>query len=671
MKTEYICWAGHIGIFAFLRILLLRIFVPFRRVRYFTVHPKILRLSETTFKFLFQFENVFLINNVTPHEEMVVANKAYEDAAQFVENVVKPSDKIKSLLKHVPVRYNPATIELFIKQELSLELELPMRIFNAIALHQKRDKSEAKAKNVVVIKDIHWISYLRKHFKNPADIYTYPNVKEFFNKVYAFVKLIIEVLLNSLLLIIGRQIEGAKKSAVSKIAVLHVQGANFDKRTDYFWFPGSGLKPEQVIVYFKYSAKPPKPEAISHIERTQIQWVNLLPVRIGSKRWTGGTAEFNFFPSLQYIGYLGETLWSSFRLIFVCISTWKKECWAYWKVLTVLLSTANLFEAFFRAYHVKAHFGMHEGGRDMVAANLAMECVGGVDFTTHWSSFDVVTLPMGKTHDVCFTWGPFYTKNFFSKPYYTVRNFIYSGYLFDSFFEGRGGNAGELRQKMIDEGAAFVVCLLDQNTPADRPLWNREVEKMYRRLFEMVINDSEIGLIVKPKKVNPKFKLPKLRPLIEEAEATGRCVLLAGDVFPCEAAQASDMTVGLAICSTASVEAALAGVPSITYDLEEHKDHLFYQRGLNQIVFNDLDKMFASLEGYRKDRRLFAQLGDHKEFFKEIDPFNDRKSSQRIGRYMRDVLDSLSQGGTKQEAIRQANAAYRASYGADKVVEKV
>jgi hypothetical protein len=667
-NTDYVCWVGHLGLLAFIRILLLRIIYPFHQIRYVTVGPSIARLNKTFLNSIFKLENVSLINNVTPHEEMQVATNIYDEAASFIENVIKPSEDIGSLLRFVTDRYNKSVIEFFIKQEMSLELEAPLRILNGIKLHAQKNSDEDHTKNIVVIKDIYWISFFKKHFKDTARIYSYPNPKEFFNKVYAFFKLMIEIILNGMLILLGKGI--GKKSSIPKIAVLHVQGANFEKRTDFFWFPGSGLKPEQVLVYFKYSAKPPTSEAVSFVEKNHIPWVNLLPIKIGHKKLTGGSAEFNRFPTLFYLKSLCQTLYSSFVMTLVCIFKFRRECWAYWKSLTALVSTTNFFEAFFKAYHVKGHFAMHEGGRDMVAADLAIQAVGGVDFCTHWSSYDVVTMGMGKTHDVCFSWGPFFTKNFFSKPYYSIKNYVYSGYIFDGFFKNCEIRAKDHRQKLLKEGAEFIICVFDQNNPSDRPLWNREVEQLYRRLLNLVISEPKIGLIIKPKKLSPKLKIPSIASLYEKAEATKRCLTLKGDVFPNEAAQASDLTIGVAACSTASLEAALAGVRSITFDLESCHEHAFYQGGLHKTVFDDLDEMFDQIQNFRRDPHSVPEFGDYSFILPQIDPYQDRKASERIGQYMFRVMEAMAQGKDKKEAIALANHFYGAKYGADKVLEK-
>jgi len=669
---EYICWTNHIGILALVRILILRISCPFQKVRYITVHSRVQCFCDRFLKAFFRLENVYLINHVSAHEEMMATNKTYEDAEIFIDQHIKPSDAVNHLLKFVADRYRKSTIDLFIKQQIAVAIEMPLRVLNCIALHEKKDPREFPARNMLVMEDHYWVSHMRKaHLKGVWRISTYPNVKEFLNKCFVLFKLSGEIIFNLVLLVLGKKGNRGQEKAEVKIAVLHAQGANLEKRTDYFWFPDSGLKPEQVLVYFKYSAKPPTPETIAHLEKNHIPWVNLLPFRLGHKKITGGVAEFNRLPSLLYVSYLVQTLGSCLMMFFHCLFSCKKELWAYWKTLTLLLSTANFFEAFFRMYQVKGHFALHEGGRDMAAANLAIEAVGGVDFCTHWSSYDVMSMTMGKGHDVCFNWGPFFTKHFFSQPYYSIKNYIYSGYIFDSFFENCEVRSKIHRQRLFKEGVDFIICFFDQNTWADRPLWNAGAENLYRRLFELVLQDPRLGLILKPKKVGPKVKLPSIASLCEKAEATQRCLILEGDVFPNEASQASDLTIGLGVSSTSAVESALAGVRTITYDLENNHEHPFYKGGYRNMVFDNLDEMFHAMAQFRRDPKSLPEFGNYSLVLPEIDPFLDRKASRRVGQYMFHVINSLKQGKNKEDSIKAANAFYRAQYGQDKVVEKL
>ncbi len=670
-ESPYVCWVDHVSFLALARILFLRLQYPFTAIRYITISLQVKKIVERFLKSL-KFENVYLFaNNVSPHEEMAITNKTYDDTVSFIDQVIKPSESVTPMLSFIDERYNKETIDFFMKQEIAFEIDVPLRLFNCIIFQSQKTRGTAASKNIVLIKDNYWIDYFRSFYASHViQVSAYPNIKEFINKIYVFFKLIVEIFLNGILLVLGKKINDQEFNASAKIAVLHAQGVNLEKKTDYFWFPGSGINSEQILLYFKYPTRPPSPEVLEFVNRNKIPWINLLPWKIGHKKLLGATAEFNRFPDKGYLKLLMQTLKTSIRILFFCLINRRRKLFGFWKFLTALLATINFFEAFFKTYNIKVHFAMHDGGRDMVAANIAIEVVGGIDLCTHWSSYDTTMLTMGKSHDVCFTWGPFFTKHFFSKPYYSFKNFVYSGYLFDRSFESCQKKSKKYRQQLLNEGAEFIICLFDQNNPIERPLWNQEVEKLYRRLLELVIKDKKLGLIIKPKKINPKVKLSAIASLLQEAETTKRCFVLMGDTFPNEASQASDLAIGVSVASTPTVEAALAGAKCITFDLESHYEHPFYKEGHHKIVFDDLDEMFETIARFRLEPLSRKGFGDYSFILPEIDPFRDHKASERIGIYIRVLLEEFVKGHNKARVINVANEFYRRQYGQDKVLER-
>ena len=56
-------------------------------------------------------------------------------------------------------------------------------------------------------------------------------------------------------------------------------------------------------------------------------------------------------------------------------------------------------------------------------------------------------------------------------------------------------------------------------------------------------------------------------------------------------------------------------------------------------------------------------------FISEIDPFREGKAAERIDRYMKKILEEISQGSTKEQAIAKANSIYRLENGQGMVVD--
>ena len=198
------------------------------------------------------------------------------------------------------------------------------------------------------------------------------------------------------------------------------------------------------------------------------------------------------------------------------------------------------------------------------------------------------------------------------------------------------------------------------------------MSEFYRVFMEWVIEDRSIGLILKPKK--PKFfnaLFPEIHELYEKARRTGRCVKVEDSWgrFPAEATAGADMAVGIGGISTAAIETVIAGCRGVLYDATNIKYHEFYKVGYGRLIFDDLGMMVNALKHFAKDPQRGPLIGDWTGYIKELCPFLDGKGGERMGLYMKWVLDSLEGGSSRSEAVTEANRRYKDSWGGDKVVD--
>jgi hypothetical protein len=222
---------------------------------------------------------------------------------------------------------------------------------------------------------------------------------------------------------------------------------------------------------------------------------------------------------------------------------------------------------------------------------------------------------------------------------------------------------------LLRNGAKFIVCFFDQNYPYNWPKANQDVESIYKALLNKVITDFDFGLIAKPKRnINFFGAMSDLSKLVKDARETGRCLFLDRDIFTNSAAQAADLVVGFSIHSTPAFEAALSGIPIIICDLQKFTHHPFYKENLGKIVFNDPGEMMDVIEKL-KDRKVnYNELGDLTPILNKIDPFRDKRASERIGYFMKWILDGFDGGNNRGQAIAKASEKYRIQWGTDKVI---
>ena len=77
--------------------------------------------------------------------------------------------------------------------------------------------------------------------------------------------------------------------------------------------------------------------------------------------------------------------------------------------------------------------------------------------------------------------------------------------------------------------------------------------------------------------------------------------------------------------------------------------------------------MLSQIENYKNNPKKYQDLGDWSEHLDEIDPFRDNRGGERIGTYMRWLLESFEQGIEREENISKANRLYADSWGEDKI----
>ncbi|MDD5005741.1 MAG: hypothetical protein PHS93_04480 [Candidatus Omnitrophica bacterium] len=673
-RKQCICWFDRLTLFSFSKLRRLNLKYEIVELRYMTIAPFVKTFIEKYYNNIFKLKCIFSAEGlISAKEEKEIDIKAYDDIVSLIYKQIRicSSNKYSSLLKNINPRYSREKISFFFEQEISREIENIVKLCNHVKSFCLNNKNLTYSYNLIIVTDNFWIPHIRSYYENNnIRLYTYLNFKEIISMFYYPIKIFIEIIANLFLVLIGKSIITKNSAKDSKVAVLYVQGANLEKKTDYFWYPNSGINPSKIILYFKYSVRSPNAEIIKFIEQNNITWVNLLPWKLGNKKYLFGTMELNRLPSTIYLKKSLKTLAITLRLFFYCLFKNDKIYFWYWKNLTILLNTVDFFESFFITYNIKVHFGQYEAGKDMSSANIAIELVKGIDIGTHWSNFDFVTVYTGKPYDVYFSWGQFFKDNFFDNIFYPIDRLVYSGYPYDSFFTRCKEKSKRYRSKLIDSGAEFIVSFFDQNCSDLRPGWTKGIEKMYKFLLKEVMDDKTMGLIIKPKKlINIEDKLPLLVGLLNQAIATGRCIVLEGDIFPCEAAYASDLAIGIGVSSTPVTEALISGVPGITFDPLSSVNHPLYKKGIGRVVFDDLGQMIQAIGEFRRNRHNKTNIGDFSFILKEIDAFRDGNASVRIGNFINWLLDAFDKGMGGQDAMEIAINRYRTCWGSDKVVD--
>jgi hypothetical protein len=217
-------------------------------------------------------------------------------------------------------------------------------------------------------------------------------------------------------------------------------------------------------------------------------------------------------------------------------------------------------------------------------------------------------------------------------------NYLTHGYLYDYVPTAVTQKANSHRQIMSKNGAEFVICLFDESVQNNR--WGIISKECHlnelHQLAKYVISDKSIGLIVKSQFMynSPSNLYPKDE-LIIAIKNTGRYLELKegvhrNDVFPAEAALASDICINHKFGGTAGLESALAGIRCVLLDpfvCKSFNDELFEG---TDIIYRDIESIIASVKEFRNGNAQNQKIGDWKDIIHHFDPFRDGKSSERM-----------------------------------------
>lgn len=234
------------------------------------------------------------------------------------------------------------------------------------------------------------------------------------------------------------------------------------------------------------------------------------------------------------------------------------------------------------------------------------------------------------------------------------KEFLPIGYPYDGIAPLVREKACRHRERLDNAGARFVVCYFDESVQHDR--WGLVSKEDHlgelHTLARAILADPAFGVVIKSQFVfNTPSKLYTEDGLIQKAVATGRFLELAegfhrNDIFPTEAALASDLCIGHKYGATAALEAAVAGVRSVMLDscgAISLWDEIYAQA---DIEYDTMDSLMEEIGRFRRGEAGHQALGDWSAILHHFDPYRDGRAVLRLRKVIEDaVLSPGSAGG--------------------------
>ncbi len=452
-------------------------------------------------------------------------------------------------------------------------------------------------------------------------------------------------------------------AAQPKLALHYAEGFDLSRRSDIYWYPNSRLPRDQALVYVDTNNsfhRPIKRKDMEKIEQAGLDWVVMSPRAVASPwqyQWkmTGkaegqvpGTEEINGYKPQDDVD---QWLLSAAKKVIFDVEYW----------LT-----------FFRYFNIKIVVDIAVWTGFVLEQSMALDLAGGVRVGPQRSAIsshrqDIPFLRYNVS-DVFFVWGREILRHRGTSR--IIKRFIVSGFPYDKAFERKSEEL--FSRQLRDKQVKFVLALFDNTHGSDLYFSKAMMESYYRKFLEWLMEDPDVGIVIKEKKTAFFNDLTGIKELWEKAIATGRC-LRAPDAlgrFPSDVAHGADMAVGVGV-SSAALEAMMVGCRSVHCDIVGIYQHHYYEWGRNKVIFDDQDALIARLKEFKKNPESMPYLGDWSAFKEEIHPFDDGKGGQRIGEYLRWLLEGFSQGKAREEALAYADNRYAAQWGQDKVILRI
>lgn len=440
-------------------------------------------------------------------------------------------------------------------------------------------------------------------------------------------------------------------------------------RSDIFWMLDVPFEPDRVLIYFDRPDVPAPEGAAGILDAAGARGTAFSPAaagRSGLPVWTAG-ARYRAERTKLVRALAADVISLSLRL---------RPPGPFW-VLNLLhfADTYAWWLDFFLANDVKVSVSPYDFTKTYMPKNRALRDAGGVSVSYQWSNLECSSIELSASSDVYAAFGPAYEPVFRANRS-RMSTMLRNGYPTDHAFAEVRQRALELRGRLDAAGARYVLTFFDESSSGARAsvISNTCATETYRLLLRWVLANDDVGLVFKPG--YPRTLRDRIAPvvdLLDRALLTGRCVLMDSgayvtDRYPCEAAQAADVAVGLLLSGTAALEAHLTGVRTVFLDVERLYDLPAYEWGAGAIVFDSVAALLGVVDADRRGGAVPDGFANLSHWAQGRDAHRDGRAAERLGGYVGRLLQAFDAGAQREDAVALANAWYAEHWGAENVV---
>lgn len=467
-----------------------------------------------------------------------------------------------------------------------------------------------------------------------------------------------------------QRISNSPKATFPKIAVEYYGYLNLfsrDLNSDLFFCPQSNIPPEDVLIYFHHPVFPVTDEKWREIKNYGMSAVAINPSATKTPhvpvfKWQPRNHDQEIrMPPSQDMGRGRNSVLIQENLHRILKDYYKKY---------------DFWVDFITQHNIKLHVSWYKHDAKEYAMWDALQNTGGAG-VIYQRSFESAPNPWTiSAPDVFFGFSKL-AAHLGKDKYSTIPYFVVTGYLGDYRFPFVQKKASNVRSLLLSHGARKILTYFDENSVDDQR-WNighYATQENYTYLLNKVLEVPWLGLILKPKIISDlRRRLGSVVGLLDRAVQTGRCFIFKDENIiglhpPATAALAADIAVhGHFFAATAGVESALAGTKTLMLDREGYSTSPLYKLGVGRVIFKNWDELWKACEDYWNSSEAIDGFGDWSSVLDEIDPFRDGRAAQRMGTYLKWLMEGFKANLPRETVLADAAERYAKMWGKDKIL---
>ena len=348
--------------------------------------------------------------------------------------------------------------------------------------------------------------------------------------------------------------------------------------------------------------------------------------------------------------------------------------------INIMLTKIQFWFFFFKENNIKIHINSEESGLSNIIRQISLKMFNGCSigklksYPTNIKEDYMGYFP----NDICFTWGKESTSRL-QNTYNCIKYFIISGDPYPKISHIKKTNFERKIHKLKDKGKKNFILLVDSIYNENKDInWHFIYQEKMKFFFEEFLklqsSNKKIALIIKSKKKGNLKGLGNIYDKIKNLNSQNECILIEeNNDLTSHYSSYADMIVSFSTYIQGAFIQALVkdyNKRGLIFDdtnlsiLEKN----IYGFGKNKVIFNDLKKMMFEISNFFEKEDQANTLGLWKNL-EEFDPFGDYSGGQRIGIFIKTLLENFNNKKNTDECIKRTLKHYSNLYGENKIYE--